>query len=96
MRDDGYWHHDGGHPFAWILLLLFLIAIAALAVIAVRALTARRATPVAAALPARGDDALATVRMRYARGEIAREEFLRLSEDLGGPAATTAEIPPPG
>ncbi len=96
MGDDRYWHHHGGHPFAWILLLLFLIGVAAVVVILVRMLIAGRAGPVAVAAPARADDALATVRMRYARGEIGRDELLRLSEDLGGPPATTAAIPPPG
>jgi len=38
------------------------------------------------------DAALAEVRMRYARGEIGRDEFVRVSQDLGG-AAT--EPPPP-
>lgn len=93
-----HFHHDGGHPFAWLLFVLLLVAVAALVVIAVRALLAGRgvATPVGALPAARADEALATARMRYARGEIGRDDFLRISEDLGGPPAVTAEMPPPG
>src|SRR5690348_9416043 len=36
------------------------------------------------------DTALQEARMRYARGEMTREEFLQISTDLGGPAT----IPP--
>lgn len=35
----------------------------------------------------RPDAAMDQVRMRYAKGEIAREDFLRLAQDLGGPSA---------
>jgi putative membrane protein len=31
----------------------------------------------------RSDEALATLRMRYARGEMTREEFLQANADLG-------------
>jgi len=34
------------------------------------------------------DAALSEARMRYARGELSREDFLRISEDLGGTAQT--------
>ena len=93
-----HFHHNNGHPFAWVFLVLLLIAVAALVVIAVRVLLDGRggtAQP-PAPLSARVDEALAAARMRYARGEIGREDFLRMSEDLGGPAAATVEMPPPG
>jgi uncharacterized membrane protein len=38
----------------------------------------------------RSDEALATLRMRYARGEMTREEFLQANADLGN-----GESPPP-
>jgi putative membrane protein len=41
------------------------------------------------------DPALEQVRLRYAKGEIDRDEFLRVSRDLGGPAAP-AEAGAPG
>jgi uncharacterized membrane protein len=96
-RYDHFNHHDG-HPLAWVLFVLLLLAVAALIVIAARSLLAPRggASPVSAPPAPRADDALMTVRMRYARGEIGRDDFLRISEDLGGPPATTADIPPPG
>ena len=36
------------------------------------------------------DAAVESVRMRYARGEIDREEFVRVSTDLGAPAPAAA------
>jgi len=41
------------------------------------------------------DTALQEARMRYARGEMSREEFLQISTDLGGPAAVQPPEPPP-
>lgn len=37
------------------------------------------------------DTALQEARMRYARGEMTREDFLQVSTDLGGPST----LPPP-
>ena len=38
-----------------------------------------------AAPPSHADTALQEARMRYARGEMTREDFLQVSTDLGGP-----------
>jgi uncharacterized membrane protein len=48
------------------------------------------------ATPARpsADTALQEARMRYARGEMTREEFLQISTDLGGPVVLPPEAPP--
>jgi uncharacterized membrane protein len=47
-------------------------------------------------LAARSDAALDQLRMRYARGEIGRDDFLQTSRDLGSPApASPFEVPPP-
>src|SRR5207245_7964133 len=43
-------------------------------------------TPPVHPMPPGFDAALNEARMRYARGELSREDFLRISEDLGGPA----------
>jgi uncharacterized membrane protein len=51
------------------------------------------APTVAAPVPA--PDLLALVAHRYASGEITREQFLRMSADLGGPPVPAAESPPP-
>jgi hypothetical protein len=40
-----------------------------------------------------GGRALGVLGMRYARGEISREEYLRAREDLGGPSDETFEAP---
>jgi uncharacterized membrane protein len=83
-RDHG-WYGGGGHPvFGWILMLLFLALLVVLVIAAVRWLMAERHPHAAGAGSGRGstDDALAIARTRYARGEIDREAFLRLSEDL--------------
>ncbi len=89
------WHHSGWHELlGWLLPTLFFIALVALAVWAVIRLTGPGRP--AAAAPALGppvmrtDSALEQVRLRYARGEISREEFVQLSDDLGGPVAGQA------
>ena len=84
MNQDGFAeqvHRHGGHPFAWLVFVILLGLLAALAVwVVLRVTSARTARP---ALPA--DDAVGVVRLRYARGEIDRTEFLRVSADLGAP-----------
>jgi uncharacterized membrane protein len=42
-----------------------------------------------------GDEALQALRLRYARGEMTREEFLLANEDLGGGQAPPPPSPPP-
>ena len=44
--------------------------------------------------PAPADEALTHVRLRYARGELSRDEYLRMSADLGAPVVD-APAPPP-
>jgi uncharacterized membrane protein len=78
-----YGRDHADHPFGWLLLFVVLALVIALVVWFVR----RAKGPhdhvhgVAASL----DDALDVVRMRYARGEIDRKEFLRITGDLGAP-----------
>jgi hypothetical protein len=40
------------------------------------------------------DPALAELRLRYARGDVSREDFLRTSADLGGSEPAPVEPPP--
>lgn len=40
------------------------------------------------------DPALAELRLRYARGEVSREDFLRISTDLGAPPPPPPPAPP--
>jgi putative membrane protein len=76
-----------------LLLLLFLIAVVSLAL----ALYDRshRTTTVSTT-----SGALTELDLRYARGEVSREEYLQRRSDLGGqaapaPEATTIVAPPP-
>jgi putative membrane protein len=74
--DHGGWWFFGFVP---MLLMLVLIAVAVWAVLRV---TGRGSAAVAGPV-ARVDPALEEVRVRYARGEINREEFVQRSHDLG-------------
>ena len=90
MIYHGYAHGgDGWHVFAWVLFVLLLALAAGLAVALASRLGVGRGSPAApAAAPAPpAEDPQALVRLRYARGEIDRETFLQLTQDLGGPPA---------
>src|SRR2546423_898223 len=50
----------------------------------------RRRLAVPAGAPVQGSDPLDVVRMRYARGELGRDEFLQAVRDLGGTPADEA------
>jgi uncharacterized membrane protein len=78
--------HEGGHRFFWLLLLVGFLVLAGLAVAWLVRLT-RDGPAGAAAAP---DAALESVRLRYARGEIDRDEFVRVSTDLGAPPPAPA------
>ena len=69
---------------------LFLIALVVLAVWAVLRVSERRLPSAPAPLPPGGaprDAALEQARLRYARGEMSREEYLQVSADLAGATA---------
>jgi uncharacterized membrane protein len=91
------WHRFGGEfgggmrggPFMAIFCLLFFLLLVALVAWAIVVLIRhrRRGMPAAAATgstpaPSKGEDALELVRLRYARGEITRDEYLALRDDL--------------
>ena len=88
-------HVNHGHPLAWILFFILLAILVGLAAaFTMRYLAARRTgglRPAMVGMPA--GDALSIVRMRYARGEIDRDQFLQATADLGGP--TEYPAPPP-
>jgi uncharacterized membrane protein len=93
-------HHHGGHPLAWVLFALLLVLL--LLVIANLAATLQRKRRGAwgrsqgpwqhrwAGPAFAGGAPEEVLRLRYARGEISRDEFLQASADLAGPGA-----PPP-
>jgi hypothetical protein len=102
-RPGPFFGHPGWlELLSWLVPLLLVGALVALAVLAVLRLTGRREPPAWGGRepPAWGappgwqaqlrqDAALEAARLRYARGELDRDQYLRLVADLGGQ-------PPPG
>jgi uncharacterized membrane protein len=93
-----YWEHThNGHPLWHVLLFVLLVLLAVAAVVyLVRLLSRPRAglSPLVPAMGGSSAEALSIAQLRYARGEIARDEFLRMSADLGAPAGPVhAETP---
>jgi uncharacterized membrane protein len=95
-------HGGGGDSLEWVLfallLLLILLVIAQLALALMRRprfggprhmRRGMHASPGGA--PWGRPDPLSIARMRYARGEIGRDEYVQLAQDLGG----EPEPPPP-
>ncbi len=82
-------HAHDGHPFWHVLIFILLLLIAAAALVFLYRLLTRRPAgilrPVAATGGSSAAAALEVVRMRYARGEIKRDEFVRMSADFGAP-----------
>jgi uncharacterized membrane protein len=78
--------------------LLFLVAIVAFGIWAVHRITEERRLAVAGAGATpyrRGDGALAELRLRYARGELDRDEFAQRFRDLGGESPEPSPPSPP-
>ena len=84
--NDGWW----GGPLHLILFLLLLALLVAGVVWLVRHFsggglaTAAAGPALMPSPPAGPDPAVAALRMRYAKGEVSREEFQHAMEDLGG------------
>jgi uncharacterized membrane protein len=75
--------------------LLFLVALVAFGIWAVRRITDQNRMQMVGAVPsvpADADSALHELRLRYARGELDRDEFVQRFRDLGGEGL---EPPPP-
>jgi len=89
----GYVHHDAWWgSFHLLPIALFLVAVG-VAIWAVLRFTPRPA--VGAIAPGR-DPAVEELRIRYARGELARDDFAQRMRDLGSPDIGPAQpIPPP-
>jgi uncharacterized membrane protein len=88
-----YANHHGGPPaLAWATFALVLLLSLAFFAAAISQFARRPRRPAFAGAPgkAAAPDALETLRYRYARGELSRDEFLQATADL-----TAAEQPPP-
>ncbi len=80
-----------GMALRWLAVLMFLGFLALLA-IGIALLWRRGSSGSTAQL----DEAVTAIRMRYANGEMTREEFLQANRDLGGPEPhPPAPLPPP-
>jgi putative membrane protein len=86
---SGFEQHHGGHGWFWLIPFVFLLLFAATFFWVVLQTRGGRfgVRPAPPAAPA-ADGALEELRLRYARGEVSREEFLAADADLRGlPAA---------
>ena len=89
--DHGWWPGI----FHELVPLLFLVAVVAFGIWAVHRITEERRLALVGAGPTpsrRGDGALEELRLRYARGELDRDDFTQRFRDLGGEGP---EPPPP-
>lgn len=85
------WNWGRGVAIRWLVMFFFLAFLALLALGV--ALIWRRGSGDQGSIDS-GDEALQTLRLRYARGEMTREEFLLVNEDLGGEAPPPPSPPP--
>jgi uncharacterized membrane protein len=87
----GY-HYGGPSAYGWTVFALQLVIVLGIVWLVASLLLGGRlgrgkpaaATAGPALPPRRGDDPLAVLQMRYAKGEIEREQYLQASADLGG------------
>lgn len=107
--DHAHGMHGGGYGFGWAIFALLLLLV--LILFAQLMLTMRRPRFAGQRMWGRGHrhgappwqegaswnapDPAAVARMRYARGEIARDEYVQLVQDLGGEPGPAPEAPPP-
>jgi uncharacterized membrane protein len=87
--DAGHQWFGAGWPILGIAMFLILIGVLVWAVLRITHAEARPALAGGGPMP-RPDGALDEVRLRYARGEMTRDEFVQRFEDLGGPPTPPA------
>jgi uncharacterized membrane protein len=89
---DGRFHyadHGDPHLLGWLIFAALLALLVLAVVYAFTRMGVGTRPRVALGGPAHADDALGVLRLRYARGELTREDYLQASEDLGVPPPTT-------
>jgi uncharacterized membrane protein len=103
----GHAFHHGPGVFGWLFLALLAAALVVGVIALVRAWSTPRghrfaptfgmhgAPPFGALHGAPVDPALGELRLRYARGEIDRDEYARRAGDLGYPITPPPGPPPP-
>jgi uncharacterized membrane protein len=106
MWDRPGWHevHQGWWVFGELIPLLFLVAVIVFGIWAVRRITESHRLPVTGPASRGGaglgragmDSAVQELRLRYARGELGRDEFVQRFHDLGGEGLEPPPPPPTG
>lgn len=92
--DHGWWPGIVGD----LVPLLFLVALVAFGIWAVHRITDQSRMPAVGAgvpAPAAADGAVAELRLRYARGDLTRDEYVQRLRDLGGEGPEPAPPSPP-
>jgi uncharacterized membrane protein len=85
--------HNGNGTLAWATFALVLLLVLTFGAYLIATFAARGAAPRHGMhFRGRRPDALEVLRMRFASGQMTREEFLQASGDL---TSTTVEQPPP-
>ncbi len=82
-----YFHHHGVAPFHFLFVLVVFLLVVGGAVWLFVSLTRGRFERRPAYRPGNAPTALETLDLRYARGELSRDEYLQARDDLGGRAA---------
>jgi hypothetical protein len=90
-----YMRHGGGsHPLAWVIFGLLVVVLISVTVLLAAHFTGGPPRWKRLAFAGGAPEPLALLRMRYARGEIARDEFLQASMDLGAETEQGGKPPP--
>lgn len=90
----GWWSGGWMMVLGGIYSLLVLVAVILAIVWLVQAAGRPRPAPPAAPHPP-AEDAVAVARLRYARGELTRDQYLQLMADLGHPVTPEPPATPP-
>jgi uncharacterized membrane protein len=93
FEGSGGWHILGG--ILPVLLFLILIGVGIWAIVRVTSANRAQFAGAATAPMHRPDPALEELRLKYARGDMSREEFVARSRDLGAMVPEAGEPPPP-